>query len=662
MRLTESATVVQAGTIPPAPTSSPAGAPASILSQALEQLCHFIMQDSPSLRAAVYVLDRQERRWDFIVQPDIPEGWREFHREPLGPQGGACAAAITRREHTVVADAGTDPLYGGDRLAARLAGLGACWATPVTSSLGEVRAVLLVHAPRGRRPQAADIKLLERVARLAALVIDQHDRERELRAGHARWRGIMARADVGVVVVGAAGLIVTTNRGFCRLSGYPTAELVGRDAVDLVHPDDRPAATEQLSRLTSGRVAEVQAERRLLRRDGRPMWVRVATALAQDHAGVPGGRVEFIQNIADRKRAETALIRAQEDLAAAERAGSTGRWILDIRTGLLLWSREMFRIWGLDPVSRHPDLEWALARVHPADIVELRPTLDRALREALDVEGEFRIVRPDGTTAHVRYWGRPVLGSRGEILEYVGTVRDTTEETRIRHQLQASLAERQALAARQQQARDDERRRIARDLHETTVQQLVALRLNLAALERSGALAGASERAQLDESIALAERSMADLRTLSYLLHPPLLDEAGLEPALRWYVRGFARRSGLDLRLELPDDLGRFPREVETALFRMVQECLTNVLRHAASPSAAVRLGLAEDNIVAEVQDWGRGMVLSQGQHSLGGTMTGVGLAGMRERIQQLGGRLEIESGGQGTTVRATLPAVPAGS
>jgi PAS domain S-box-containing protein len=633
-----------------------AGGPAGTLSTALGLLCRTIFQDRPDLVTAAYVLNRAGSRWDLVVQPEVPRDWQRCHGEPRGPGAGACAAAVIRRERAVIADPGTDPVYGGGRFAARLAGLGACWATPIMPAPGTVRGVLLVHAPLGRHPDSAETAAMDRVAMLAALLIEQHDRHRDLRASQLRWRSIMEKAGAGVLVVGAEGRIATTNRAYCRLVGYPAGELRGRVALDLIHPKDRELVLHDHARLATGTAAEVQAEVRLLRRNGRAVWVRLTTALAREADSLPGCRIEFVQDVSDRRRAEVALARAQEDLAAAERAGSTGRWILDIRTGLLLWSREMFRIWGLDPVTRHPDLEAALSQVHPDDIRELRATLDRACREAMDIEGEHRIVRPDGAVAHVRYWGRPVLGQHGEILEYVGTVRDTTEEWQTRSQLQASLKERQALAARQLQARDDERRRIARELHETTVQQLVALRLNLAALERSGAIAGASERARLDESITLAERSMTELRTLSYLLHPPLLDEAGLEPAIRWYVRGFAQRSGLDVRLELSDSLGRFPREVETALFRMIQECLTNVLRHAASPAAAVRVSQPPGRLVVEVQDWGSGMAVPAGPRGFEGPVIGVGLAGMRERIQQLGGRLEIESADRGTVVRAAVP------
>jgi signal transduction histidine kinase len=308
----------------------------------------------------------------------------------------------------------------------------------------------------------------------------------------------------------------------------------------------------------------------------------------------------------------------------------------------------MFRIFGLPTEGRTPTLERAWAAVHPDDVEQVRSSVERAMREGREIQGEHRVIRADGSVAQVRYWGRPVAGRPGEVLEYIGTAQDVTEERRVRDQLRTTLEQRRALAVRQLQARDDERRRIAREIHETTVQKLAALRLNLAALRRSGV--GEGEGALLEECVTLADSSITDLRTLSYLLHPPMLDEAGLGSAVRWYAAGFAKRSGLVVRIDVPAEIERFPQEVEIALFRLVQECLINILRHAHTDRAAVRLGTEPGRLIAEVPDWGTGMAAEDE------ALFGVGLSGMRERIEQLGGTLRIRSGRDGTTVRAVLP------
>jgi signal transduction histidine kinase len=166
-----------------------------------------------------------------------------------------------------------------------------------------------------------------------------------------------------------------------------------------------------------------------------------------------------------------------------------------------------------------------------------------------------------------------------------------------------------------------------------------------------------ADRAALTESIELAERSMTGIRTLSYLLHPPFLDDAGLLSALRWYAAGFADRSGIKVDLDLPSTLERLPQVVETTLFRVVQEALINIYKHAESPSAVIRLRVDGRQLTLEIEDRGRGMppeLISQ--PPTGGGALGVGVASMRERLQQLGGTLDIESSERGTTVRTQIP------
>ncbi len=164
------------------------------------------------------------------------------------------------------------------------------------------------------------------------------------------------------------------------------------------------------------------------------------------------------------------------------------------------------------------------------------------------------------------------------------------------------------------------------------------------------------DRVLLDEAVELAEQSITGVRTLSYLLHPPFLDEKGLLSALRWYVEGFSRRSGIAVDLDLPGTLERLPRNVETTLFRIVQEALINIHRHAESPTARIHLRRDGDRLVLEIQDRGRGMSPGVVAGLLDGSGAfGVGVAGMRERLRRLGGSFDIDSGADGTTVRASV-------
>jgi signal transduction histidine kinase len=215
------------------------------------------------------------------------------------------------------------------------------------------------------------------------------------------------------------------------------------------------------------------------------------------------------------------------------------------------------------------------------------------------------------------------------------------------------------LSARLLQLQDDERRRIARELHDSVGQMLAALGMNLASvgsdIERLTQTAS-----RVTDSAALVQELVQEVRTISHLLHPPLLDEAGLASALRWYIDGFVQRSKIKVDLEFSEDFGRLSRDSETAIFRTVQECLTNIHRHSESPTARIRIAVLNHDVQIEVEDRGKG-IPPEKQTEMASTGTpGVGIRGMRERLRQLGGSLDIHSNGKGTRIVARLPGADA--
>ncbi len=200
---------------------------------------------------------------------------------------------------------------------------------------------------------------------------------------------------------------------------------------------------------------------------------------------------------------------------------------------------------------------------------------------------------------------------------------------------------------------DEERRRIARELHDSLGQDLTAAKISLDMLAQDGG----SNSVYLRDAQALVNRSIADTRTLSHLLHPPLLDEAGFVSAARWYVEGFGKRSGITAKLHLPEHVTRLPRRTETALFRILQEALTNVHRHSGSRAVEVQVITDKTQVMLTVKDYGMGVPREVLDRFWKTGNVGVGLAGIRERLKELGGSLEIESNLDGTLLRATIPA-----
>jgi len=216
------------------------------------------------------------------------------------------------------------------------------------------------------------------------------------------------------------------------------------------------------------------------------------------------------------------------------------------------------------------------------------------------------------------------------------------------------------LSGRILQLQDEERRRIARELHDSVGQLLAAITMNMAVIE--GELTSLSPEANKAflENRNFVQQILQGIRTISHLLHPPLLDESGLPSALICYVEEFSQRSGIKVDLEFSKGFERFAPELETAVFRIVQECLGNIHRHSQSPTANIRLTADGKCLSLEIRDAGRGIPADKQQQLKLGIRSGVGLRGMRERATQMGGRLEIESNGKGTTILASFPCAPA--
>lgn len=232
-------------------------------------------------------------------------------------------------------------------------------------------------------------------------------------------------------------------------------------------------------------------------------------------------------------------------------------------------------------------------------------------------------------------------------------VAEHREAQRRLHDSELSLRE---LSARLLRTQDAERRRLGRELHDTVGQYLAVLKMGLDSLNSSNAVPGGAAGKQMADCLHLVDQSIKELRTMSYLLYPPMLEEMGLRTAILWYVEGFAKRSGIDVQLDISPDLRRLPRELELTAFRVLQESLTNVHRHSGSSTAQIRLHVEGGWLHLEIKDSGQGMphnILEASRDTLG-TM-GVGLRGMNERVRQLGGTLALLSDG-GTTVKASLP------
>lgn len=280
------------------------------------------------------------------------------------------------------------------------------------------------------------------------------------------------------------------------------------------------------------------------------------------------------------------------------------------------------------------------------------PPLQEAMfRGALETtDGEIKVPSSDNSLRTIRISFSP-LQNAPETIKITAT--DVTDLTNAQTALKLSKDSMNSLSTRVLELQDEERRRLARDLHDTVGQEIVVVLMTLDTIARMWDKPDPSARKNLLEAVAWLRKVESEIRTFSYLLHPPLLDDMGLASALSWYMEGFSKRSGISVQLSLPDNLPRLSLQAETALFRVTQESLSNVIRHSQSKQAWVRIALDSHSLRLSIRDEGRGF--EQAAHT-GATPSGVGIEGMRGRLRSLGGTLDLQSGPHGTEVLASVP------
>lgn len=494
------------------------------------------------------------------------------------------------------------------------------------------------------------------VAQVIATLTDittQKKVEEELRSGREILAQAQRAGQLGCFELDLQTQIVVWSAELADLFGFPPGTTRGshQDWESLVVPED--LANAQASVAETLKTGESRGEYRIRRKsDGEIRWMEGRGRVLFDAANQPLRLVGITMDITERKRAEEVLRRSEEEFHIIFEHAAIGMVLVD-PSGHLLRSNLAFRnMLGYTETELTP---LTFEDVTHADDVRLSRSLfqDLVAGQLDRYQMKKRYIRKDRELRTARVTVSALRTGGGALRFCVAMVEDITSQELAEHTLLQ-------MSSRLLRIQEEEQRRIAREVHDSTSQEMTALTLNLSALRDSARVLPEKPQKLITDSLALAKQVAREIRTFSYLLHPPMLKELGLWAALRMFVQEFQERSGVQVELEIYEELEaeKLDNNQEMAIYRFVQEALANVHRHSGSKTAQLQIRLKERTIQASVADAGRGIpsALLQEIRVSNGLAGGVGLPGMHERIGYVGGKLEIRSNEQGTTLTATVP------
>ena len=356
------------------------------------------------------------------------------------------------------------------------------------------------------------------------------------------------------------------------------------------------------------------------------------------------------------RESEASLAEAHALLSDAQKLAGVGCCQYSLVDGRLIWSEELYRIHGLDPRAFTPTYESVAKLIHADDRCAWEESIATALRNHETFTTEFRIVRPDGAVRHLRSLGEVMMDGTKKPTRMLWSVLDITEQKEVEHTLRRSAEQLTALSRRLVEIQEAERRQLSRELHDRVGQNLTALSINLDILKTSLAEESyAEQRGRIEDSARLLEGTVDSIENVMSELRPPMLDDYGLLPALQWYAQDFSRRTGIDVRVTGRDDPERLTPEIEITLFRVSQEALTNVAKHAHATQVEIVLEHSARECVMSITDDGIGIASAPSRSS--GSRPRLGMVTMRERAQAIGGRFQVRAmAGGGTQVAITIP------
>jgi PAS domain S-box-containing protein len=490
------------------------------------------------------------------------------------------------------------------------------------------------------------VRMVAKVTRL----LERKQGEEVLRASEERYRLLFENNPFPMWVYDAETLrFLDVNDAAVRQYGYSRPELLGMTIKEIRPPEEVPTLLDAVR--GRGRYLNVSSIWTHRKKDGTVFDAEVTT-----HAIHFGGRpavIALAADVTERRRAEERLRHSERQLAEAQRLARIGNWEWDIRTNKVVWSDGLYRVFGLEPQEFGATYEAFLERLHPDDRQEVMGIIEGALERPGPFIHYHRVILPGGSVRILHNRGEVSVGEDGRPVRMFGTEQDVTERRQAEEQLGRSNEQLRALSVRLQAVREEASIRIAREIHDELGSALTGLKMDLSWINKR--LSGEGRTAvqqKLQSALELIDETVVKVRNISTELRPSVLDDLGLAAAIEWQAREFEKRTEIRCEIvSLHEDI-TFSPEKSTAVFRIFQEVLTNVSRHAHASRVEVRMTGRGGDLLLKVSDNGRG--IDEGKVA---EATSLGLLGMRERAMIFGGQVEVTGAeGRGTTVTVRIP------
>ncbi|MEX0647249.1 MAG: PAS domain-containing protein [Balneolaceae bacterium] len=499
-----------------------------------------------------------------------------------------------------------------------------------------------------RRLNEQNEKLQEEVER-------RRETEEELKQSKEHFQLLIENALDIITVLDHNGTIRYESPSLERILGYKPDEMTETVLFDYIHPDDLKKIKKELKSFTRLPGAKNITVFRVAHKDGSWRYLESIAKKVPDIRGGPGIIVNS-RDVTDRFKAHQKLKESENQLAAAQKIAQLGSWEWNTVENNLKWSDELCNIYGVSQDKTPNTYEQWLQFVHSADRKRVEKILSEAFKTKKSYEFEHRIIRPDGTERTLYCMGEVTMAENQEVVKMFGTGQDITRIKKVEDKLRAYSEQLRNLSAKQDKIREEERIRIAREIHDELGQMLTVLKMDVSMLmkktsdstDEKKALKLSKEMEIITERINTIVQSVQRITTE---LRPEVLDDLGLEEAIEWQASEFEKRTGIKLYIiSRVNSIDQMNDEQSTAVFRIFQETLTNILRHSGATQVTVRMKQDSEFFILNVHDNGKGITREEIEHK-----NSLGIISMRERSQFLGGSIDFE-GEDGTKVTLKIP------